>query len=212
MKRAVSMMLVLFIVLLCGCTNLKSSTQITDTTTDKSVETIQQTAAPHDLEVPYDDITINDSIDISLLAEELEFDLEEWYNKQQYRIAGSDFVWYKTKYPNEEKADMIIEFLYNSETDELKYLIGITILTNKVKTNRGVTIDDDENKLLAAYGSELISGTSDNWYKWYYVGHDWGDKSIHFTIDNNTRKIIEIRISYNRVRAMDELDISSLEC
>jgi len=226
MKRVTAILMV-FLVFLYGCAKQSPMSKTENTTITKETnefqgteliwQTIASTLAENDIVFQYHGLKIDGSIDMELLAEKLDFNLKGWINSRKYiRMIGglkpddpNTYAWYMVKYPYEEKADLEIEFVYNQTTDEPLYLINVTIFTDNIKTDRGITVGDSENALTSSYGNDIVLSYMGSEHL-YYRGETDEKKQIGFTIDAKSRKITKIYIDYNRNRAIDEFAYGSL--
>jgi len=210
MKKLAIVSMALFLVLLCCCETSKPPTQ----TTTPEQPTPQ--VSKEDLDVEYQGITISDSVDLTEIADKLNFGLDAWYDDGEYIAAcGSNipgdkdrYVYYRAKYPNKESTDLEFVFWYNQTKNELMTLSSISLLSEKARTNRGVTVGDDESTLKVAYHNDIRLWLSQ---EEYIYGKTSDDYFIFFSIDPTTRKITEITINYNSSKAMEELGIDGFD-
>lgn len=210
MKKLIILM-ALFAILLHSCT--------------PSIETPTTTDAPalqrQDFDVDYHGIKLSDSADLTVLAEQLEFDLNGWYENRQYAMAGTcglpddknEYVFYWAKYPNEKDAEIEFRFWYNQTSDELLVLTGIRLLSKKIKTNRGISIGDDEITLKAAYGNDIKLWDLGDTVFYDYESDIGMEKecNMSFYLDPNSRTIENIDINYHVAEVLENLGIGIVD-
>lgn len=183
-----------------------------DIVTNESIPNITK----EDLNVYYEDLVINDSIPFKDIADELGIPLgqstDNIHIKASSMVDGNDYEWYIVYYPSEEKKELEIEYLINN-TLKTEYLVYVRLY--KAKTSRGVTVGDDLEKLISAYGNSVKPRLNTSTTDWYYYSLDnkstYSDKSISIIVDKNTNKVTEISINYNNDKAMEDMDIIGMD-
>jgi len=219
MKKAMLLLIpLLLLTLLYGCTPSVESETTTMAAAITSRIHLSQ-ISKEDLNIEYQGIAINDSIDFAGIAEKLEFDLNAWYDDGQYIAAcrsnipnDSDlYVYYRAKYPNKETADLELAFWHNNTKNKFMSLVSVRFLSDSLKTSRGISVGDDESALRSAYGDtiqlwdlgdEVYYETDVEKAREYYM---------IFTINPTSRRIASISINYNSNKVMDELGIDGFD-
>ena len=163
-----------------------------------------------DFNIEYMDITINDRISFKQIADKLGIIIGEDNGNLEVKGGTSDYTWYVLHYPSKEKEDIQIEFLAN-ETLKTETLLYVNLFN--VKTNRGIGVGDDLEKLLLTYGDNVkpqYNSSSTDYYE-YKLDQNNTDKIITVIVNKDSKKIEEISINYRLNLTMEELDIPSFD-
>ncbi|WP_239616823.1 hypothetical protein [Cohnella mopanensis] len=163
-----------------------------------------------DLDVNYNGIILNDQISLEELTSNLHLSIEEDNESIFTRVAGEvngiDYAWYQVSYPNKEQTDFIFDYLYNA-TNKSGRIVSIEL--KNVPTKRGIIVGDSLEKIKLTYGNNLVSETATE------TTNDISllvkNKEIRFTYEKRTGNIVDIFIDYDSNKAMEEMDIPSLE-
>ncbi|MFC5702732.1 hypothetical protein ACFPVX_15630 [Cohnella faecalis] len=202
-------------VMISGCTtsNENTNTQTSGSPAALSSQVSDPSIADmtnEDLDVTYNGIILNDQIPFEELTSKLHLSMEENNESITTRVAGEakgkDYAWYQVSYPNKENTDFIFDYLYNA-TDKSGRIVSIKLI--KVPTKRGISIGDSLEKTKEAYGKNLVSEPETETTN--SLAFLVENKGISFTYDKKTEKMVDIFIDYDSNKAMDEMDIPSLE-
>lgn len=194
--------LLIFTLLGCALTQEKSSDNLKNIT-------------EKDFDIYYRNNIINDEVPLKKIATELGFAVGETnddiYCKVSTENNGNEYGWYVVHYPSENNEEIRIEYLRN-ETLKIEYLVSIELFNASASTSRNISVGDNFEKLINAYGDDVerMDGTSTTYTYSYMLDTELG-KGITMTTFRDTGKIMSIYIDYGSNKAIEEAGIVAFD-
>ena len=164
----------------------------------------------NDFDINYNGFIINDTLPFKEVADSIGIEIGKVISSLDIPKTSQIGNWYIVHYPSKDKEDMQIEYVINEKAGT-QYLVYVELFN--VPTYRGISVGDDIDDLLLAYGDSIkptyASPTEDLYY--YKLDNKSEsmapDKTIYISVDKNTKKITRISIDYNSNKAIEELDM-----
>ncbi len=146
----------------------------------------------NDFSFVYNNVTINDSIPIEYITDQL--GLGDRYIGNNYGLISQNNGVNRRGiyYPEQEPQIFLVYIDYNTT-----YLVFADLIN--LSTSRGIHVGDSVNKLEQKYGKGTIN---ENYYE-----YQLNQKRLLFYFDNKTNKITRILIDYNMEKANIEQGI-----
>lgn len=213
-------LLIIFIIIMFGVVSglISSSDEVESTVDNKEHKNTSsenmQNITQEDFDINYKDIMINDTIPFKQIANALGFEIGKTDSNVDVKAMSQIGDWYVVHYPTKEAEDLRLEYIVNEQLGTQKLVL---VYLYNVATFRGISIGDDLEELLNAYGDavkpEYNSSTTDSYlYKLdTTTDESHPDKSISIIVDKNSKKVTKISINYYQNGAMEELGFGNFD-
>ncbi|MFC5471601.1 hypothetical protein ACFPPD_23275 [Cohnella suwonensis] len=158
---------------------------------------ISSNLEPEDFDIYYNEVKINDQVNVLRIKSLLGFGEDFEDNNNGYISGFGDIRRLNAVYPNHESPELRLVFLTN---DNESYLVFAELDT--LNTNRGVKAGDTYDKLIEKYGNPNFR--FEPYEEYETLRYNYGKKYIDFVLKNEDKKIEYILIDYNSYRADKE--------